>query len=60
MSCEEKKTDMAPKDCVDKAVNNHRNPAHASRVKIVQRSGIIAKRAMQIVIKSGPRVIIRA
>lgn len=51
---------MAPKDCVYKAVTNHRNPSHASTVKIVQRSGIIVKRAAQIVIKSGPRVIIRA
>lgn len=33
--------------------------SHGPTDKIVQRSGIIIKRAMQIVIKSGPRVIIR-
>lgn len=49
----------APKDCLHEAVNQ-KNPSHAFRVKIVQRSGIIVKRAMQIVNKSGPRVIIRA
>lgn len=53
------KIDVAPKDSFYEAVN-HRNPFHASRVKIVQRSGIIVKRAMHIVIKSGPWVIIRA
>lgn len=50
---------VAPKDCVYEAVN-HRNLSHASRVKFVQRSGITVERAMQILIKSGPRVIIRA
>lgn len=50
---------MAPKESVYTAANNHRNPSHASTVKIVQRSRIIVKRAMQIVIKSGPWVIIR-
>lgn len=34
--------------------------SHATGVKIVQESGRIIKRATQIVIKSGPRVIIRA
>lgn len=54
----ERKKHVATKDCVHKAVPNRRNAMHAC--KIVQRSGIIFKRAMQIMIKSGPRVIIRA
>lgn len=54
-----KKLTWPPEDCVYERVN-HRNPSHASTVKIVQRSGIILKRAIQIVIKSEPKVIIKA
>lgn len=51
--------DVALKHCVYEAVNQYRL-SHASGVKIVHGSGRIIKRATQIVIKSGPRVIIRA
>lgn len=46
---------MVLKDC-----NSDRNQFCDPRVEIVQRGGMIVKRAVQIVIKSGPRVIIRA
>lgn len=51
--------DVALKHCVYEAVNQH-HLSHASGAKIVHGSGRIIKRATQIVIKSGPRVIIRA
>lgn len=49
----------AVKDCVYEAVNQRRL-SHASGDQIVQESGNIIKKATQIVIKSRPKVIIRA